>query len=82
MSLTKNDLQQIENIVEKKLDQKLDQKFDEKLKPIDASLKRIEKKLDTTIRTFDRDINYHHRCLVQLEEKVGVKTPSFSPPIN
>ena len=79
--LTKKDLQQIGTVIDerldKKLDEKLDSKLDEKLKPIKTSLKKIEKKLDVTIKVFDRDFNYHHRRLVQLEEKVGLKPPPF-----
>lgn len=68
--LTKNDLQNIGSVM------------DEKLEPIKKDLKSIKRKLDITIRTFDRDFNYHHRRLVQLEEKVGIKPPDFLQKIN
>jgi len=97
MALTKKDLQQIGKVFDERLDgrliennkdlenrfdKKLESKFEEKFKPIHKSLKRIEKKLDMTIDHFDRNFNYHHRRLDQLEEKVGVKPPSFIPKVN
>lgn len=82
MSLTKQDLQQIwrifeekleskleeklESKLDEKLESKLDAKFESKLAPIKKSLKKIEQKLDLTIRTFDQDFNYYHRRLNQL----------------
>ena len=71
--LTKKDLQQIGGVV----DERLDKKLDEKLEPIKKTLKKINKKLDTAIKVFDRDFNYHHRRLNQLEEKAGVEPPAF-----
>ncbi len=74
--LTKSDLTNIGKLINQKLDQKLDQK----LKPIKKNLQVMNKKLDLTIAQFDRQNNYHHRRLVQLEEKVGVKPPPFLSP--
>ena len=86
MSLTKKDLQNIGELIdsklESKLEEKLESKFESKFKPIKQSLKKIEDKLDLTIRTFDRDFNYHHRRLTNLEDKVGIKAPPVIPPIN
>jgi len=94
MALTKKDLQSIgelmdqklesklEEKLESKLEEKLESKLDEKLEPIKKDLKIIKRKLNTTIRTFDRDFNYHHRRLDQLEEKVGVKPPEFVQKVN
>ena len=86
MALTKKDLQSIGELMdqklESKLEEKLESKLDEKLEPIKKDLKIIKRKLNTTIRTFDRDFNYHHRRLDQLEEKVGVKPPEFVQKVN
>jgi len=70
MALTKNDLQQIGSVV------------DQKLKPVKKSLKEIKKSLDMHIRQTDRQLNFHHRRLNQLEEKTGVERPPFISPIN
>lgn len=70
MSLTKKDIQQIGSVV------------DQKLKPVKKSLKEIKNSLDMHIRQTDRHLNYHHRRLVQLEEKTGVARPPFIPPVN
>ena len=68
--LTKKDLQHIGSVV------------DQKLKPINKSLKQIHNTLDMHIRQTDRQLNYHHRRLVQLEEKSGVQPPPFLTKIN
>ena len=74
MSLTKKDIQQIGSVV--------DQKLDRKLKPIKKQLKQIKSTLDVHILQTDRQLNYHHRRLIQLEEKTGVERPPFIPPVN
>lgn len=84
--LTKKDLKQIGVVFDQRLDAKLDAKLDEKLKPIRKELKgmrkdlkSVKKTLDIHILQTDRHLNYHHRSLVQLEEKTGVRPPSFLP---
>jgi tetrahydromethanopterin S-methyltransferase subunit G len=72
--LTKKDLKHIGTVI--------DERLDKKLKPIKKTLKTIDKKLDTTVAVFDRDFNFHHRRLTQLEEKVGVKPPPFLAKVN
>ncbi|MFZ5844855.1 MAG: hypothetical protein ACOY0S_00090 [Patescibacteria group bacterium] len=90
--LTKTDLKQIGTIV----DERLDKRLDENLKPIKNDFKGVKKTLDSIkktlgsvkktldihIRQTDRHLNYHHRRLVQLEEKAGVKPPPFLPNAN
>lgn len=60
MSLTKNDLQAIGDLIDEKLEIKLEEKFDEKLAPIhkqlnehSRSLKYIKTKLNKTAKTVD-----------------------------
>ncbi len=67
--------EKLESKLDAKLESKLEGKFESKLAPIKKSLKKIEQKLDLTIRTFDRDFNYHHRRLTKLEDAVGIKPP-------
>jgi len=74
MSLTHEDKISIAQIVQDGLQ--------EGLKPINKSLKDIENKLDLTIRTFDRDFNYHHRRLDQLEKKADIKPPPHIVKVN
>lgn len=74
MSLTDEDKISIAQIVQDGLA--------EGLKPIKKSLKKIEKKLDMTIDHFDRNFNYHHRRLEQVEHKLDIKPPDFLPKVN
>lgn len=80
--LTKSDLLKLGRLIDQKLDAKLESKLNDKLQPIKKSLKRIEKDLTTSIKLSEKQLNYHHRRLVQLEEKAGVKPPSFLPASN
>ena len=41
------------------------------------ALKPVNRKLDTIITYFDRDISWHNRRLKQIEDKIGVKAPEF-----
>jgi len=56
------------------------------LKPIKSGIRKINKKLDETITYLEKQANFHHRRLDQLEHKVGVKPPPFvvsvSPSLN
>ena len=52
------------------------------LKPIRKDLKKIQNTLDMHIRQTDRQLNYHHRRLTQLEEKVDVTPPPYLPKVN
>ncbi len=47
------------------------------LKPIKTDVRSIKKKLNTTIKLFDKQLNYHHRRLNQLEEHAGLKPPPY-----
>ena len=76
--LTQDDFSKIGTLLEEKLEQKLE----EKLKPIKKDLRMIRKDLSIAITQFDRQNNYHHRRLNQLEEKVGVLPPSYIHPIH
>ena len=69
--LTKSDLKNIGDLIDVKLEQKL--------QPIKKTLSSIKNTLDMHIRQTDRHLNYHHRRLVQLEEKSDVKPPPFLP---
>lgn len=85
MSLTKSDKQFLkENFVTKDDLKSLASKDElvSALKPIKKSLKSIENKLDLTIRTFDRDFNYHHRRLDQIEKHIGVAPPPHDVKVN
>jgi tetrahydromethanopterin S-methyltransferase subunit G len=52
------------------------------IKPIKKSLKKIESKLDLTIRIFDSDFNYHHRRLDQIEKHINVAPPAHDVKVN
>ncbi len=71
--VTKDDLLDMERRQDKKFVTKQD---------LQNGLKKIGRKLDLTIKTFDKGFNYHHRRLVQLEEKVDVKPPPFIVKVN
>ncbi len=57
---TKDDLQSLET--------RIGETITKKLKPIKSSLRQINKSLDTAIDTFDRQIVYHHKRLVSLDQ--------------
>lgn len=63
--LTKNDLQNIENI----FDRKLDEKLDEKLKPVNKRLKSIETILSHENAMIIRRVKH-------LEDKTGFRLPA------
>jgi len=44
---------------------------------IQKSIKKVDKKLDDTTKHLDKNLNYHHRRLVQLEGLSGVKPPPY-----
>lgn len=60
----------------------LDNKFDAMLKPINVKLKKIKDALELAIDTFDRQIIYHHKRLVNLEKKTGLDEQPYSPSAN
>lgn len=50
---------------------------DNALVPVKKDLKSIKRELDTTIKHFDVQLNYHHRRLNQLEKQTGLEPPSY-----
>ena len=69
---TKDDLKTMEDRQDKKYVTKND------LEPIQKSLKRIEQKLTTTIRFFDKEVLKHDSRLKNIERHVGLPTPVSS----
>lgn len=78
---------QFEEKLDKKLDEKfaqnnkirdasLDERFKRELKPIKASLRRLNKKLDLVITTFDNDINHIWKRMNRVEDHLNL------PPIS
>lgn len=43
------------------------------------ALNPVNRKLDTIITYFDRDVSWHSRRLKELEKKVGIETPEYVP---
>lgn len=73
--LTKNDLQQIGEL----LDTKLEEKLEEKLEPIKKEQKQVKKKLNKmsndinlVVRTFDKDIMQNRKRIERLEDHVDL----------
>lgn len=60
--MTKEDLKQIENLLDKKLD--------EKLKPIKDDIVIIKK----DIKRIDKEVTYHSHKLVEIEENQAAQT--------
>ncbi|MCC8065878.1 MAG: hypothetical protein LIO94_02070 [Clostridiales bacterium] len=78
MSLTKQDLSMIAQVLddklEEKLDKKLDEKLDEKLKPIEIHLERIDEHLervDEHLEKLDERVEKLDERVGKLEERVG-----------
>lgn len=70
--LTKNDLDQIGNILDKKLDEKLDSKLEAKLKPIKKDLRYLKKTVDILVERTDREETNLGKRVTRVEKHLGL----------
>lgn len=66
MTLTSQDLQAIDQIVGKRLS------FE--MTPLKKSIKKLEQKLDTTIRFFDKEVTHTKRRVTRIEKELKLST--------
>jgi hypothetical protein len=69
--LTKDDLQAIEKIVEAKVNNTIKKE----LKPVNKSLKRIEKNLDGFAKMFNREDMQLQKRVTRIEEHLKLEAP-------
>ena len=75
--LTKNDLHQIDSLLDKKLDEKL-KTIHGDIKTIKKDVGKIKKDLDGHINLTDKWILYHNKRIRKVENKLAIETPEFA----
>lgn len=68
MTLTKKDLNAIQNIVEDVVEEKLEKKLDQKLKPIKKDITYLKKSINLIIKRYDPMVIDHVKRLDRVED--------------
>jgi hypothetical protein len=69
--LTKDEVEQLGQL----LDQRLDRKFDQKLKPIKKNLRAVKKTVDVMARLLDSEQMRQRKRIDKIEDHVGLPHP-------